>query len=111
MISGRDCISVIMMGVRSSKFSPVILSVDALAAPTAEIFSTINLRVDKGGQSNGRQSDHFEQPQLVIWLFLYKNWRQTNPFLNSEVWQGKEVAYFSLKTQSIVKDHVRLKSA
>lgn len=73
MISGRDCISLIMMGLSSSKFSPVTLNVNALAAPTAEIFSTINHGVENRGQSNGKQSDHFEQPQLVIWVFLYKN--------------------------------------
>lgn len=53
------------MGVRSSKFSAVILNAYFLAASTAEIFNTIKLGIENGGQSNGRPSDHTDQPQRV----------------------------------------------
>lgn len=50
-----------MMGVSGSKINTVILNVDVLAAPTAQISNTVNLGVEEGGWSNGRQSDHREQ--------------------------------------------------
>lgn len=84
-----------MMGVSCSKVSAVILTVDALAAITAEIFNTVNLGVENGGKINGRQFDHIDQPQLVSWLFLYKNWGHPILCFNSGAYHGKEAADFS----------------
>lgn len=87
---GRDCISLIMMGVSSSDFSAVILNADALAAPTAEIFNTVNLGVENGGP-------HLINHNLYHDCSYIKNCRHLIHFLNSGACHGKEVADFPQK--------------
>lgn len=95
MQSGRDCISVTMMGVSCSEVSAVTLNVDARAALGAELFNTINLGVENGGQGNRRQFDHTDQPQLVFWLCIYENCRHPILHFNSGACHGRGGRFFS----------------
>ncbi len=107
MLSGRDCISCIMMGVSRCRFIAVILNADALAAPAAEIFNTVNLGVENDSVMTDNLTTLINHGAYHDCVYI-----KTGSTLSVSYTQGHAVEkrwQIFRKTQSIL-NNVRLKS-